>query len=74
MGRCGDCWWLSDRFTCVCVNEQSSHCADFVRLDDTCPYFDVDTERLGKVDVIPDWVRRKDGQKVSTDTENDGGR
>lgn len=56
------------------MNEQSSHCADFVRLDDTCPYFDVDTEKLGKVDVIPDWVRRKDGQKVSTDTENDGGR
>ena len=36
---CGNCRWLSDGFTSVCVNSDSEHCADFVMADDTCEHW-----------------------------------
>ena len=44
---CRNCWWLSDEYTSVCVNEASPHCADFVLLNQSCPHFDLD-ERKAK--------------------------
>lgn len=43
---CSNCWWLSDRYTSVCVNERSPHCGEFVRLDDSCLFFDADEEKI----------------------------
>ena len=43
--ECRDCWWLSDEYTCVCTNEDSPHCADFVLLNQSCPYWDEDERR-----------------------------
>ena len=34
--KCETCWYWSDEFTSVCVNEKSEHCADFVSRDDCC--------------------------------------
>ena len=45
---CRTCWWLSDEFTSVCVNESSPHCADFVLLNDSCPWYDEDEGKKGK--------------------------
>ena len=42
---CRTCWWLSDEFTSVCVNEGSPHCADFVLLNDSCPWYDPDERK-----------------------------
>ena len=42
---CKNCWYLSDEFTSVCTNEKSPHCADFVLLNQSCPYFDRDEKR-----------------------------
>lgn len=33
---CGNCMWLSDDFTSVCVNDDSENCADFVGFEDCC--------------------------------------
>ena len=38
-GTCRNCEFRSDDFTSVCVNSDSSHCADFVCANDSCEYF-----------------------------------
>ena len=43
---CRTCWYLSDPYTNVCVNERSVHCADYVMLDDVCPYYDEDEKKV----------------------------
>ena len=45
---CRNCWWLSDEYTSVCVNESSPHCADFVLLNQSCTYFDPDEKKINK--------------------------
>lgn len=45
---CRTCWWLSDEYTSVCVNESSPHCADFVLLNQSCPYYDMDEGKVAK--------------------------
>lgn len=42
---CQFCWFWSDEFTSVCVNDQSPHRGDFVNREDVCPYFDLDERR-----------------------------
>jgi len=41
---CRNCKWRSDEFTSVCVNADSSKCADFVDADDTCMAFEVNDD------------------------------
>ena len=41
---CATCRYRSDEFTSVCVNDQSSRCADFVEKDYWCPEY----SRIGK--------------------------
>jgi hypothetical protein len=43
---CRNCWWLSDEYTSVCVNESSPHCADFVLLNQSCAWFDPDEKKI----------------------------
>ena len=43
---CNNCWYLSDDFTSVCVNDKSPHCGDFVSKDGSCPLFDLDKKRV----------------------------
>ena len=45
---CRNCWWLSDEYTSVCTNESSPHCADFVLLNQSCPYFDMDEKAMDR--------------------------
>ena len=48
-GSCRTCWWLSDEFTSVCVNDRSSHHGDFVDLDGYCVCYDEDERRVEKL-------------------------
>jgi len=36
MGRCSNCWWLSDERTGLCCNEQSEYNGCFVNMDNAC--------------------------------------
>lgn len=40
---CATCKWLSDTFSCICVNDASDQCADFVHLSDRCGYWEAET-------------------------------
>ena len=42
---CKNCWYWSDEFTSVCVNDMSINRGDFVNKNMTCDCFDLDERR-----------------------------
>ena len=36
---CETCWYWSDPFTSVCVNDKSRYCADYVEKETYCPEY-----------------------------------
>ena len=47
---CKKCRWRPDEFTSVCVNPDSPKCADFVREDDGCEWWEQKKKEGNKSD------------------------